>query len=732
MIVEQNTNYAYKLKYMENPTFDKVRDLAIKFMRELPKQQQDELYEALNRGIEILDSEPQMVTYLYAFGPMHQAKLNYAFKHLPKEFLAQPEINIIDYGCGQALGTMCYADFLRENGYEQKIKTMTLIEPSEMCLKRAALHASVFFPNAEIKTTNKSFDESEEDDIVCREEVPTLHILSNVLDMLSFDLDKFAKLINGCMKGYNQFICVGPYFNYSVKDNRMKEFCSLTKGKESCYITFDRNEFDKEKEWTAQILCFSKGKGRKIITQEDLELIGEYDVDTYMRMFNTTTLDFVKNPKNPSSLFFSCGLLPNGNRNYGAIGKKALEKIKTVGITNANKGDFIISVYKTIGQDNKLVTFPILQLKYGANVVARFSNAESLEEILSTEVTEEDLANGVEDEFGVIYSKDGKRLLKCKNFLLDTCIIKDGTMVICDKAFHDFWNRGVVLRQIVIPNSVKIIGNYAFSYCESLKQIVIPNSVTIIGESAFASCGIRKLTIPQSVTRIGDNPFWGCTVDLKNDSKLFVIKNQMLIERKENRLIAYFGHEASLSIPDSVKCIGGKAFKNCKTLRKIIIPNSVDTIGDRAFEMCRSLQQITIPQSVVSIGRWAYSCCESLKTVFITNSVTFIGNGAFHGCSSLRQVIIPDNVTTIGDEVFEGCESLEQVYIPESVNSIGMGAFAGCNSLKQINIPKTVISVGEEVFDDCSSLQKITIPRASTEKFKKMLDEELWDKLIEE
>ena len=147
MIIEQNTNYAYKLKYMENPTFDKVRDLAIKFMRELPTQLQDELYEALNRGIDILDSEPQMVTYLYAFGPMHQAKLNYAFKHLPKEFLEQPEINIIDYGCGQALGTMCYADYLRENGYAQKVKTITLIEPSEICLKRAAIHASMFFPD---------------------------------------------------------------------------------------------------------------------------------------------------------------------------------------------------------------------------------------------------------------------------------------------------------------------------------------------------------------------------------------------------------------------------------------------------------------------------------------------------------------------------------------------------------------------------------------------------------
>lgn len=49
MMIEQNTNYAYKLKYMDNPTFDKVWDLSTKFYRELPQALQDELYEALNR-----------------------------------------------------------------------------------------------------------------------------------------------------------------------------------------------------------------------------------------------------------------------------------------------------------------------------------------------------------------------------------------------------------------------------------------------------------------------------------------------------------------------------------------------------------------------------------------------------------------------------------------------------------------------------------------------------------
>ena len=260
MMIEQNTNYAYKLKYMDNPTFDKVRDLSTKFYRELPQALQNELFEALNRGVDILDSEPQMTSYLIAFGKMHQAKLNYAFNYVSAEFLLQPEINIIDYGCGQAIGTMCYADYLRENGYSQKIKTITLIEPSEICLKRAALHTSVLFPDAEIITVNKKFDSLTQGDIVCNEKTPTLHILSNVLDMLNFDLYKFSQLIQSILgENSNLFVCVSPYFKDYERDIRMRQFSSALCN-DFVSKVLDKRDLDVEKDWTCQMCCFSTGK----------------------------------------------------------------------------------------------------------------------------------------------------------------------------------------------------------------------------------------------------------------------------------------------------------------------------------------------------------------------------------------------------------------------------------------------------------------------------------------
>ncbi len=258
MQIEQSTIYAYKLKYLENPNFDKIRSFAQSFINELPLELRDELFEKLNRGVDLLQSEPVMLIYLFSFGNMHQAKLNYAFEHLPDSFFEQREINIIDYGCGQAIGTMCYIDYLKTKNPNQKIKSVTLIEPSDICLKRAGLHTSAFLPDAEIRLINKTFDQLYDDDIACDENIPTLHILSNVLD-LDFDLERLASLIEKNIKGYNQFVCVGPYFNYSDKDQRMEEFTDLIEGDVSFTNILNQGELNPEKSWTCQAFVFSVG-----------------------------------------------------------------------------------------------------------------------------------------------------------------------------------------------------------------------------------------------------------------------------------------------------------------------------------------------------------------------------------------------------------------------------------------------------------------------------------------
>ena len=326
------------------------------------------------------------------------------------------------------------------------------------------------------------------------------------------------------------------------------------------------------------------------------------------------------------------------------------------------------------------------------------------EEVWNTEVTKEDLKNAVEDEFGVKYSKDWKRLLKAPESLSGKYSIRKGVKVIGNSAFA-FCNSLTIIN---IPNSVTTIGNSAFLWCKSLTNINIPNSVTTIGECAFSYCkSLTNINIPNSVTTIGNSAFSWCK-SLTNIN----IPNSITTIGK-----SAFGNcdsLTSINIPDGVTTIGEGAFCGCHSLTNINIPNSVTTIGTGAFQSCDSLTSINIPNSVITIGKAAFWGCDSLTSINIPNSVTTIGEGAFQSCDSLTSINIPNSVTTIGKSAFENCHSLTSINIPDGVTTIGEGAFGGCHSLTNINIPNSVTMIGKSAFENCYFLTSINILNSVT------------------
>ena len=271
------------------------------------------------------------------------------------------------------------------------------------------------------------------------------------------------------------------------------------------------------------------------------------------------------------------------------------------------------------------------------------------EEVWSTEVTKEDLKNAVEDEFGVKYSKDWKRLLKAPSGLKGEYSIRKG---------------------------VKVIGNKALGCCTSLTSINIPNSVTNIGDEAFSWCkSLTKITIPSSVVNMNGNPFLGWDGDLYNESEGFIYEQQVLFNKDKTTLIAYRSKDTNYSIS-----------------------NGVTHIGDYAFYYDESLTSINIPNSVTNIGNCAFSNCESLTSINIPNGVTNIGSFAFNGCKSLTNINIPDSVTNIGDYAFSDCSSLTSINIPDSVTNIGKSAFWRCDNLPAKIKSDIIQRFGEEVF----------------------------------
>ena len=246
-------------------------------------------------------------------------------------------------------------------------------------------------------------------------------------------------------------------------------------------------------------------------------------------------------------------------------------------------------------------------------------NINSLFEDLSTDFTEEELEEAFVDEWGVKYSKDGRKLLKVPEELDGTYSVKKGTKIICDSAF---------------------------CCCGFLSSVVIPDSVTSIGYNAFYDCrSLSNIIFPNSVTNIGGGAFWLCCL------------------------------LTSIVIPNSVVSIEEYTFMDCCSLLNIVISDSVTSIRGCAFSGCSSLTSIIIPNSVVSIEMSAFADCTSLSKIVIPDSVTSIGGSAFAGCSSLGEVVIPESVTSLGDHAFYECDNLPYNLKQELISRFGYELF---------------------------------------------------------
>ena len=276
--------------------------------------------------------------------------------------------------------------------------------------------------------------------------------------------------------------------------------------------------------------------------------------------------------------------------------------------------------------------------------------------------------------------------------LVTNVIVPDTITKINNYAFYKWtW-----LTSITIPGSVTSIGNYAFYGCTSLTSITIGNSLTSIGEYAFLGCkSLASITIPDSVTSIGDYAFYGCT------------------------------NLVSITIPSSVTSIGSGAFERCKSLASITIPDSVTSIGSGAFECCTSLASITIPDSVTSSGGSAFERCTSLASITIPESVTSIGNYAFEGCKNLKTVNYTGDIESWmkisfysyssnpccynGALPYFNGELVTDVVVPDAITKINSYAFYNCTGLTSITIPDSVTSISERAFEGCTNLTSIYI-----------------------
>lgn len=210
---------------------------------------------------------------------------------------------------------------------------------------------------------------------------------------------------------------------------------------------------------------------------------------------------------------------------------------------------------------------------------------------------------------------------------------------------------GCDFNEVVIPYSVKEIGDSAFINCKKLEYVEIKNPMTRIGRHAFGGCALLKTAnIPETATEIEDGTYYEC-------------------EALE-----------SVTIPKTAKKIGRVAFFGCSNLNHVAMGDSIETIGDKAFGSCRALENFTLGEHVKAIGAEAFAGCSAMKYFAVFAAVPpECGSDAFNGIDvSACTLSVPEasielykaapqwreflKVSAIGDIVYDDAIILYDVY----------------------------------------------------------------------
>ena len=148
---------------------------------------------------------------------------------------------------------------------------------------------------------------------------------------------------------------------------------------------------------------------------------------------------------------------------------------------------------------------------------------------------------------------------------------------------------------VTIPaelNGIRITGVSANAFQANIELIdlVIPEGVESLGDYAFQRCpNLTEVSLPATLEDVGLNPFAGCEalsdINIAEGSPYLLVSGSVLFSREDRRLIYYpkLLDKGPYEVPDGVRIIGASAFYECDNVTELKLPESVHAIGTRAF-----------------------------------------------------------------------------------------------------------------------------------------------------
>ena len=328
----------------------------------------------------------------------------------------------------------------------------------------------------------------------------------------------------------------------------------------------------------------------------------------------------------------------------------------------------------------------------------------------------------------------------------------------------DLYLNGELVEELVIPDGVTSINNFAFIKCKSIKKVVIPASVTSIGKNVFYGC--KNL---ESITFENTENWWMNVISpyngkgglieadftnpeqnadyLKNNEhfKLYTVPDSGIIEATKDNVVSKL---SGLAVDNTyvIKLTGNITADTISSIVPYLQDETIKikldlsgstgltSIPHRAFFKCKSLVIINLPNGIKEIESHAFESCSYLIRVNIPDGVTNIGHCAFYGCNSLSSLTMPDSVTSLGKELQNSeceyyldsricktcgkdiydCDHNQQTLVCQGKR---LALFTGNTQLKSVEFSKNLTYIPEDtsgMFYNCANLTSIILPEGMT------------------